>query len=82
MIEKQFEDEKPFYKQAQGNITIAMLPRKKKNKGTTMAFWSLSTLPEASLLMYYHAQVSLLKILHYQKFINKNILSPNSILVN
>ena len=47
-----------------------------------MAFWSLSTLPEASLLMYYHAQVSLLKILHYQKFINKNILSPNSILVN
>ena len=30
MIEKQFEDEKPFYKQAQGNITIAMLPKKKK----------------------------------------------------
>ena len=32
MIEKQFEDEKPFYKQAQSNITIAMLPKKKKKR--------------------------------------------------
>lgn len=29
MIEKQFEDEKTFYKQAQGNITTVMLPKKK-----------------------------------------------------
>ena len=73
MIEKQFEDQKTFYKQAQGNITTSMLPKTKQN--STMAFWSLSTLPEASLLMYYHAKISLFKILYYQKFINKNILN-------
>lgn len=32
MIEKQFEDEKTFYKQAQGNIATAMLPKKIKQK--------------------------------------------------
>ena len=32
MIEKQFEDEKTFYKQAQGNITTSMLPKTKQNK--------------------------------------------------
>lgn len=43
-----------------------------------MASWSLSTLPEAALLMYYHAQISVFKILLYQKFINKNILNQHS----
>lgn len=34
MIEKQFEDEKTFYKQAQGNIATVMLPKKKKKNKT------------------------------------------------
>lgn len=40
MIEKQFEDEKTFYKQAQGNIATVMLPKKKiKQKTKQHTLW-------------------------------------------
>lgn len=76
MIERHFENEKAFYDQEQGSITIVMpakLNQTKGKKNHLLACRPLSILPEVLVLMYYNAHISQFIILHYHRVIPRNI---------